>query len=113
MTERLPALLLAALALAPLALVPAPAAARGPDLCPPGLAKKNPPCVPPGLARSWRAGDRYDGAWREADWWRYDLPRPGRGETWLRVTDDVVLRVNDETRAILDIMRLGGVVLSN
>jgi hypothetical protein len=108
MTRLIPALFLAALVLNPLT-----AAARGPDHCPPGLAKKNPPCVPPGLAKSWREGDRYDGAWRPVEWWRYDLPRPGRGETWVRVTDDVIVRVNDETRAIVDIIRLAGVVLSN
>lgn len=108
MTRLIPALFLAALALDPL-----PGAARGSDHCPPGLAKKNPPCVPPGLAKSWREGERYDGIWRPVDWQRYDLPRPGRGETWVRVTDDVIVRVNDETRAIVDIMRLAGVVLSN
>lgn len=113
MNGRYSAHILAALTLATLTLAPVPAAARGPDHCPPGLAKKNPPCVPPGLAKSWREGDRYDGAWDEVDWRRLGLPRPGRGETWVRVTDDVVVRVNDGTRAIVDIIRLASVVLSN
>jgi hypothetical protein len=104
----LPALILAALALGPV-----PASAQGPGHCPPGLAKKNPPCVPPGLAKSWREGDRYDGPWNPVDWRRYDLPRPRGDETWVRVTDDVIMRVNDETRAIVDIIRLAGVVLSD
>lgn len=108
MTRMLPALILAALTIGP-----APALAQGPAHCPPGLAKKNPPCVPPGQAKSWREGDRYDGPWSPADWRRHDLPRPRGGETWVRVTDDLVLRVNDETRAIVDIVRLAAVVLSN
>jgi len=105
--------LLSALILAALALGSAPAAAQGPAHCPPGLAKKSPPCVPPGLAKSWRMGDRYDGPWSPVDWRRYDLPRPGRGESWVRVGDDVIIRVNDDTRAIVDIIRLAGVVLTN
>ncbi len=91
-----------------------PAAAQGRAGCPPGLAKKSPACVPPGLAgKSWRTGDRYDGPWVPVDWWRYDLPRPRPGEAWIRVGDDVVVRVDDDTRAIVDILRLATVVLSN
>lgn len=93
----------AALALA----VPGAALAKGPDHCPPGLAKKNPPCVPPGLAKKWRVGDRYDGDWDPVrDWRRYDLSRPRRGEDWIRVSDDVMLRVDDETRMVISIIRL-------
>jgi hypothetical protein len=105
--------MLAALILSSLALGPLPASAGGPGHCPPGLAKKNPPCVPPGLAKTWREGDRYDGPWRPVEWWRYDLPRPARDETWVRVTPDLIVRVNDDTRAIVDVIRLAGVVLSN
>ena len=108
MTGPLPALILAALALAPL-----PAAAKGPAHCPPGLAKKTPACVPPGQAKTWRAGDRYDGPWDSAPWWRYGLPRPARDETWIRVTDDMIVRVNDDTRAIVEILRLAGAILSD
>jgi hypothetical protein len=108
MTRIVSALLLAALPLAPTSV-----AAQGPGHCPPGLAKKNPPCVPPGQAKNWRMGDRYDGPWRPVDWWRYDLPRPNGGETWVRVTDDVLVRVDEGTRAIIDIIRLADVVLSN
>jgi hypothetical protein len=92
---------------------PGPLAAQGPGHCPPGLAKKNPPCVPPGQAKRWGAGDYYDGPWDPVDWRRHDLPRPGRGETWVRVGDDVIVRVDDDTRAILDIIRLAGAVLSD
>jgi hypothetical protein len=104
--------LLSAAALAATALLSQPAVAQGPAHCPPGLAKKNPPCVPPGQAKSWSVGDRYDGRWDRVDWWRYDLPRPGRTESWVRV-GDVILRVDDQTRAILDIVRLAAVVLGN
>jgi Ni/Co efflux regulator RcnB len=108
MTRMLAALILSAVALSPFA-----AAAGGPSHCPPGLARKNPPCVPPGQAKSWRMGERYDGPWSPVDWWRHDLPRPDRGETWMRVGPDVVVRVDDATRAIVDVVRLAGVVLSN
>jgi hypothetical protein len=101
-----------ALILAAAALAPFPAAAQGPGHCPPGLAKKNPPCVPPGQAKKWGAGDYYDGPWDPIDWRRHDLPRPGRGETWVRIGDDVIIRVNDDTRAIIDIVRLADLVLS-
>ncbi len=110
-----PFLVAAALALT---LPAAPAVAKGPANCPPGLAKKNPPCVPPGLAKKgvtpneWHVGDRYDGRWEPADWWRYDLPRPNRDETWVRV-GDVIFRVNDETKLILDIVRLTAAALGN
>lgn len=90
-----------------------PATAQGRAGCPPGLAKKTPPCVPPGQAKTWRLGERYDGPWEPLRWWRHDLPRPGPGETWVQVADDVIVRVSDDTRAIIDIIRLAGVVLSN
>ncbi len=110
-----PILIAAALALA---LPAAPALAKGPGHCPPGLAKKNPPCVPPGLAKKgvrshdWRVGDRYDGRWQPVDWRTYDLPRPRRDENWVRV-GDVILRVNDETKLVIDIIRLADALLSN
>ncbi len=84
-----------------------------PAHCPPGLAKRNPPCVPPGHVKSWRTRGHYLGPWVPVDCWRHDLPRPVRGETWLRLGPDVVVRVNDDTRAIVDVVRLAGVVLSN
>jgi hypothetical protein len=105
--------LLFVLSIAAASVAPLPAAAQGPGHCPPGLAKKNPPCVPPGQAKAWRTGDRYDGPWDRVDWRRHDLRRPAPGESWIRVGDDLVLRVDDDTRAIVDIIRLAGVVLSN
>ena len=100
---------LTALALA-LALPALPAAAAGPGHCPPGLAKKSPACIPPGQAKKWGIGDRYDGPWDRAEWWRYDLPRPRTDERWVRV-GDVMLRVDEDTRRILDLIRLADLVL--
>jgi hypothetical protein len=90
-----------------------PATAQGRSGCPPGLAKKDPPCIPPGHAKAWHMGERYDGPWTPFPWRRHDIPRPAPGETWGRVGDDVIIRVNDETRAVIDIIRLADVVLSN
>lgn len=97
--------LLATLSFAAAGLAPVAGAAQPSRHCPPGLAKKNPPCVPPGQAKQWKLGDRYDGDWRDAEWWRYGLPRPRPGEHWIRV-GDVILKVDDETRLVLDIVRL-------
>lgn len=102
--------LMAAFSLASVSLAALPVAAQPAGHCPPGLAKKNPPCVPPGQAKKWNLGDRYDGDWRPIDWWRYDLPRPRPDEHWIRV-GDVILKVDDETRAILDIVRLTTAIL--
>ena len=41
----------AAILMSAIAGMSAPALAKGPDHCPPGLAKKSPACVPPGLAK--------------------------------------------------------------
>lgn len=106
------ALTLAAL-LAATSLAPAPALAKGPDHCPPGLAKKDPPCVPPGQAKKYQIGDRWGGdGERVREWWRYDLERPARDENWVRIGDAIV-KVNDETKLVIDIIRLADVVLSN
>jgi hypothetical protein len=91
MTRRLTPLILAAALAAPL-----PAAAKGPAHCPPGLAKKIPACIPPGLAGTTRAE-----------------PRPGDSGPWVRVTENVVVRVTDGSRALIDIIRLADVVLSD
>jgi hypothetical protein len=74
--------------------------------CPPGLAKKNPPCVPPGqVGKSYNVGDRYDGdgSWGDDDHRRYGLRRLPRGESYYRVGDSF-LRVNDETRLVLELI---------
>jgi len=91
MTRILTPLILAAALAAPL-----PAAAKGPGHCPPGLAKKPPACIPPGLAGTARTE-----------------PRPADSRPWVRVTEDVVVRMTDDSRALIDIIRLADVVLSD
>ena len=78
--------------------------------CPPGLAKKDPPCVPPGQAKKgYRIGDRYDHDYDHDDYLsdhdrlRYNLPRLPRGQSYYRVGDSLI-RVDTETREILDLM---------
>ena len=74
--------------------------------CPPGLAKKNPPCVPPGqVGKTYHIGERYgdDGYWDEDYRRRYDLPQLPHGESYYRIGDSV-LRVDDETRLVLDLL---------
>lgn len=91
---------------ATLAFAPSGALANGPGHCPPGLAKKSPSCVPPGLAKKWNVGERFDGnstVVRVSDYDRLGLPRTRRGEDWVRV-GDVILKVDEETRLILDII---------
>ena len=76
--------------------------------CPPGLAKKKPPCVPPGqVGKSYRIGERYaeDGYWDDDYRRRYDLPRLPRGESYYRIGDSF-LRVDDETRLILELIEV-------
>ncbi|MBJ3761846.1 hypothetical protein ILP92_03670 [Maribius pontilimi] len=84
--------------------------------CPPGLAKKSPACVPPGLAkkgvrRDYRIGDTLD---RDFDRWR-DYERYGvrlnDGERFYR-RDDMIYRVQRDSREILDILRLADLVLN-
>lgn len=84
--------------------------------CPPGLAKKSPACIPPGQAKKHygapRIGDRvsdYDyHLIRYPD--RYDLPPLRRGERYY-VIDGQILRVNQETREILDFIRATAALL--
>ena len=86
-------------------------AADPPGGCPPGLAKKDPACVPPGTAKKgppYRVGDRIDGDYRRIDRpWRYGLDRDG---TYYRIGDQVV-RVDEETREVLDLIGVVGAVL--
>lgn len=93
--------LLAALGLA---LAPALAVAQ-PKSCPPGLAKKSPPCIPPGQAKKlygYEVGDILgdDGYVILGTPWKYGLEDEGvyyhRG--------NVVLRVDPETRKVLDLI---------
>ncbi len=93
----------------PIAAPPALASPAG--HCPPGLAKKNPPCVPPGQAKKWHVGDRYDGDYDPIrDWWRYRLPRPGDRENWIRV-GDVMIRLNEDTMRVIELIALADLVL--
>ncbi len=97
-----------------------------PGGCPPGLAKKSPACVPPGQARKMNrqdieTHDRWDpenGYYRhgrvvdahfvliEAPW-RYGLDGPGQ---YYR-RDGYILRVDPETREILDLIGAIGALL--
>jgi len=89
------------------------AASAAPKGCPPGLAKKHNGCNPPGQVKGYgdrdrdddhryryRAGDRIDGdviILRNPD--RYGLPNG----TYYR-NDDVVYRVDPETRKVLNVI---------
>lgn len=79
------------------------AALAKPAGCPPGLAKKAVPCVPPGQAKKWAVGAILPGdiLWQRVDdWQRYGLPRPGAGEGYVRVDDEVLL-LGLATRVVL------------
>jgi len=102
----LPALLAALVAAAP--------ATAGGGFCPPGLAKKSPACVPPGQAKKHRhdthdyvrRGDRIDDydyhLIRYPD--RYGLGPLRPGERYY-VVNGQILRVNEETYEVLDVIR--------
>ncbi|MBW4708568.1 excinuclease ABC subunit A [Roseobacter sp. YSTF-M11] len=86
-------------------------AQAAPKNCPPGLAKKATPCVPPGQAKK-AYGDTDGGApYRRGDIVLGDyviIRDPGRyglnpNGTYYRV-DDYVLRVDRETREVLDLI---------
>lgn len=131
-------LILPAIVAAATAFAAAPAMAK--QNCPPGLAKKAVPCVPPGLAKKGvryddddhryddrahhddrdyrdrlRVGDLYvdsDGRIRVRDYDRYRLPRLGENETYYR-DGRIVYRVNDETRRVIELIRLADLVFGN
>jgi hypothetical protein len=76
--------------------------------CPPGLEKKDPSCIPPGqVGKSYRIGERYDddGDWHDEYGRRYNLPRLPEGESYYRIGDNF-LRVDDETRLVLELIDL-------
>lgn len=105
MVRSLPPILAFLLAAAPMG------AQAQPAHCPPGLAKKSPACVPPGQAKKWRVGDRYDGSGRLIrDHDRYRLPPLGRNEAWYRV-GDTFIRVDRDTRDILELIEATARVL--
>ncbi|SFP27008.1 hypothetical protein [Tranquillimonas alkanivorans] len=107
--------------------------AAQPGGCPPGLAKKSPACVPPGLAKKgvtthdrvgdddhyhdddhdhWRIGDRLDDDEyfrRIRDRTRYELPPLRDGESYY-LDGETVYRVDNDSRAILDIIALTGLL---
>jgi hypothetical protein len=91
------------------------AAQAGAQGCPPGLAKKSPACVPPGLAKKaaprWDRGDYLRGDYDIVrDRYRYRLPPLGPGEQYYRMGDRI-LRVDDGTKQILDVIALGAGLL--
>ena len=79
--------------------------------CPPGLAKKNPPCIPPGQAKKY--------GYKRGDYIRDNyvvIRRPERygldpNETYYRVGDQV-LRVDRETREVLDLIGAVSAILN-
>lgn len=92
--------LLVVLALSAALSAPAMAAAKD---CPPGLAKKAVPCVPPGQVKVWTKGAILpeNVIWQRLDdWRRLGLPRPGAGEAYVRVDDEVLL-LGLATRVVL------------
>lgn len=101
---------------AALALGVAMPVTAGPPGCPPGLARKNPPCVPPGQAgKGYRLdrGDILDGDYdRIRDPWRYRLPPIGSAEGYYQ-NGRIVYRVDEDTRRVLDWIRLTDDLLSN
>ena len=98
MTNLIKSVLVALLA----ASLPVMAEAKPKD-CPPGLAKKAVPCVPPGQVKAWTAGAILPESvvWQRLDdWQRLGLPRPGVGEAYVRVDDEVLL-LGLATRVVL------------
>ena len=88
------------------ALAAGPATAQAAKPCPPGLAKKTPACVPPGQAKKWQVGDRFAERYDPIrDWRSYRLPQPADGQSWVRV-GDVILKVDDDTRRVIEILDL-------
>ncbi len=64
--------------------------------CPPGLAKKNPPCIPPGQAKKYGIGQTIpENEWSEYEeyllWEKLGLPRPGEGESYYMIGDQLLL----------------------
>ncbi len=96
------------------ALVAAAPVHAGGGFCPPGLAKKSPACVPPGQAKKYRheeherfrRGDRIDHydyhLIRYPDRYGLDPLRPGER---YYVIDGQILRVDQETYEVLDVIR--------
>lgn len=131
-------LILPAIVAATAAFAAVPAVAK--QNCPPGLAKKAVPCVPPGQAKKGlryddsdryedhdddradrilrdrlRVGDLYvdrDGRIRVRDYDRYRLPRLDENEAYYR-DGRIVYRVDEETRRVIELIRLADLVFGN
>lgn len=96
--------------LAVAALAPAAPALAGSKGCPPGLAKKSVPCVPPGQAK--QHGDHIGRGDRVTDYPYHLIRYPDRygldplrpGERYY-VVNGQILRVNQETYEVLDVIR--------
>ena len=97
-------------ALATVTLSAAPAPAKGPQGCPPGLAKKSPACIPPGqVGKAYCVGDRITGDY-------VVLRNPGRwgldpNETYYRIGHQV-LRVDRDTKEVLDLIGAAAAILN-
>jgi hypothetical protein len=84
--------------------------------CPPGLAKKSPACVPPGLAKKGavpvRVGDIIIGydlhRVTRPDWYGLPVPRDGTG---YYIYGDRILRVDESTFEVLDLLRAVDAIL--
>ena len=81
--------------------------------CPPGLAKKKPACTPPGQARKAkpdrddyhiRVGTRLNDDYVIVKPWQYGLEPAPRGSRYA-VADGVLVRIDDETAEVLDLIR--------
>ena len=119
--------LTAAIVMAAIAGASAPAMAKGPKDCPPGLAKKSPACIPPGQAKKhyhYHAidDDEYDGRYHRGrhlpDWYdRVEDPRDYGLEVIVNgsdyyIHDGVIYRVSTETREVLELFRAVDSVLN-
>lgn len=79
--------------------------------CPPGLAKKEPACIPPGqvdkIMRTEWDEDRFLPI---ADYSRYGLTEPD-GDWGYYVVDNTIVRVDQNTREVLSLVRLIDAIL--
>ncbi|EPX79144.1 hypothetical protein [Litoreibacter arenae] len=83
----------------------------GPKGCPPGLAKKDNGCLPPGQAKKSRGYHYKVGDYVNRDYvvirdrGAYGMPPLNDGDAYIRVGDNI-LRVDRETRLVLDLVRI-------
>ncbi len=76
-----------------------PAAAKGPNHCPPGLAKKSPTCIPPGQVG--KGTILRPGTYELLDRpWHYGLERD---RSYARI-GDIIVEIDRDTREVLDLI---------